>query len=94
MKSDFTVQNNVVNVCCSYLSMVFPCIVNVKYPNGRTYQQQHFESKRRKIANCKACVTFHRTTAYHFCHSFFSLVFIPSRMILDQRFSESTTPDR
>ena len=40
MKSDFTVQNNVVNVCCSYLSMVFPYIGNVRYPYGRTYEQQ------------------------------------------------------
>ena len=36
MKSDFSVQNNVVNVCCSYLSMVFSHIENVKYPHGRT----------------------------------------------------------
>ena len=65
MKSDFSLQNNVVNACCSYLSMVFPYIGNVKYPHGRTYQQQRFKSKRRKIANGKDCVTFHRTTAYH-----------------------------
>ena len=65
MKSDFTLQNNVVNVCCSYLSMVFPCIGNVKYPHGRTYQQQRFKSQRRKNANGKDCVAFHRTTAYH-----------------------------
>ena len=90
MKSDFSVQNNVVNVCCSYLSMVFPYIGNVKYPYGRTYEQQRFKSKRRKIANGEDCVTFHRTTAYHGCHSFFSLEatrsFIPSLMILDQHF--------
>ena len=87
MKSDFTVQNNVVNVCCSYLSMVFPYIGNVKYPYGRTYEQQRFKSKRRKIANGEDCVAFHRTLAYHGCHSFFSLEatrsFIPSLMILD-----------
>ena len=51
MKSDFSVQNNVVNVCCSHLSMVFPYIGNVKYQQGRTYQQQRFKSKRRKIEN-------------------------------------------
>ena len=43
MKSDFSVQNNVVNVCCSYLSMVFPYIGNVKYPHGRTYQTTTFQ---------------------------------------------------
>ena len=42
MKSDFSVQNNVVNVCSSYLSMVFPYIGNVKYPHGRTYQTTTF----------------------------------------------------
>ena len=97
VKSDFSIQNNVVNVCCSYLSMVFPCIVNVKYPHGRTYQQQHFESKRRNIVNGKDCITFYRMTAYHCCYSFFRCklrgVFIPSWMILDQRFRESMTPD-
>ena len=50
MKSDFILQNNVVNVCCSYLSMAFPYIGNVKYPHGRTYQQQRFKSQRRKNA--------------------------------------------
>ena len=70
MKSVFSVQNNVVNVCCPYPSMLFPYIGNVKYPHGRTYQQQRFKSKRRKIANGKDCVTFRRTTAYHCCHSF------------------------
>ena len=39
MKSEISVQNNVVNVCCSYLSMLFPYIGNVKYPHRRTYQQ-------------------------------------------------------
>ena len=44
MKSDFSVQNNVVNVCCSYLSMlVFPYIGNVKYPHGITYQTTTFQ---------------------------------------------------
>ena len=65
MNSDFSLQNNVVNVCCSFLSMMFPCIGNVKYPHGRTYQQQRFKSKRPKIANGEDCVTFHRSTAYH-----------------------------
>ena len=31
MKSDFSVQINVVNVCCSYLSMVFPYRVSQKF---------------------------------------------------------------
>ena len=39
-KSNFSVQNNVVSVCCSYLNMVFPGIGNVKYPHGRIDQQQ------------------------------------------------------
>ena len=43
MKSAFSVQNNVVNVCCSYLSMVFPYIGNVEYPHGRTYQTKTFQ---------------------------------------------------
>ena len=43
MKSDFSVKNNVVDVCCSYLSMVFPYIGNVKYPHGRTYQTTTFQ---------------------------------------------------
>ena len=51
MKSDFSLQNNVVNVCCSYLSIVFPCIGNVKYPHGRTYQHPSAErSQTAKIA--------------------------------------------
>ena len=70
MKSVFSVQNNVVNVCCPYLSMLFLYIGNVKYPHGRTYRQQRFKSKRRKIANDKDCVAFHKTTAYHCCHFF------------------------
>ena len=98
MKWDFSVQNNIVSVCCSCLSMVFPYIGNSKYPHGRTNQQQRFKSKRGKISNVKDCVTFHRTTAYHCCHSLFSLEatrsFHSLWMILDQRFLESTTPDR
>ena len=50
MKSDFSVQNNVVNVCCSYLSMVFPYIGNVKYPHGRTYQPSDERSQTPNIA--------------------------------------------
>ena len=65
---------------------------------GEHTKQQRFKSKRRKIVNGKDCVTFHRTTAYHCCHSVFRWklrwVFIPSWLILDQRFIESTTPDR
>ena len=63
---------------------------------GEDTKQQRFKSKRRKIVNGKDCVTFHRTTAYRCCHSFFRWklreVFIPSWVILDQRFLESTTP--
>ena len=36
---------------------------------GEHTKQQRFKSKRRKIVNGKDCVTFHRTTAYHCCHS-------------------------
>ena len=65
---------------------------------GEHTKQQRFKSKRRKIVNGKDCVTFHRTTAYHCCHSLFSLEatrsFHSLWMILDQRFLESTTPDR
>ena len=65
---------------------------------GEHTKQQRFKSTRRKIVNVKDCVTFHRTTAYHCCHFFFRWklrgVFIPSWMILDQRFLERTTPDR
>ena len=65
---------------------------------GEHTKQQRFKSKRRKIVNGKDCVTFHRTTAYRCCHSFFRWklrgVFILSWVILDQRFLESTTPDR
>ena len=69
-KSDFSVENNVVSVYCSYLSMVFPYIGNLKYPHRRTDQQQRFKSKR-KISNTVkiALSTFHRTTAHHCCHS-------------------------
>ena len=54
MKSDFSVRNNVVNVYCSYLCIVFPYTGNVKYPHGRTYQR--LKSKRRKFASGKDCV--------------------------------------
>ena len=47
-KSDFSVQNNVVSVCCSYLSMVFPYIGNVKYPHGRTDQHPSERSQTRQ----------------------------------------------
>ena len=95
----FSVQNNVVSVCCSYLNMVFPYIGNVKYPHGRTDQQQHFKSKR-KISNA-AKIALHFTkrplnTVVTLCmlsleaaRSFYSL-----GMILDQRFLESTNPVR
>ena len=55
-KSDVSVQNNVVSVCCSYLCMVFPYIENIKYPHGRTDQQQRFKSKR-EISKGKDCVS-------------------------------------
>ena len=71
-KPDFRVQNIVVSVCCPYLSMGFPYIRNIKYPHGRTDQQQRFKSKR-EISNGKDCVTFHRTAACHCCHSLLSL---------------------
>ena len=68
---------------------------------GEHTKQQRFKSKRRKIVNGKDCVSFHRATAYHCCHSFLRWklrgVFIPSWLswvILDQPFLESTTPDR
>ena len=53
------------------LAWCFPNIGNVKYPHGKTYQRQRFKSKHRKIENGKDCLTFHRTTAYHCCRSFF-----------------------
>ena len=95
----FSIQNNVVSVCCSYLNMVFPYIGNVKYPHGRTDQQQHFKSKR-KISNAaKIALHFTKrplTTVVTLCmlsleaaRSFYSL-----GMILDQRFLESTNPVR
>ena len=58
-KSDLSVQNKVVSVCCSYLSMVFPHIGNVKYPHERTDQQQRFKSKQ-KISNA-AKIALHFT---------------------------------
>ena len=87
----FSVQNNVVSVCCSYLNMVFPYIGNVNHPHGRTDQQQHFKSKR-KISNA-AKIALHfterpLTTVVTLCmlsleaaRSLHSL-----GMILDQRF--------
>ena len=39
---------------------------------GEHTKQQRFKSKRRKIVNCKDCVTFNRTTAYHCCPPFFA----------------------
>ena len=44
-KSDSSVQNNVVSVCCSYLSMVFSYIGNIEYPHGRKDQQQRFKAR-------------------------------------------------
>ena len=35
------------------------------------HTKQRFKFKRRKIVNGKDCVTFHRTTPYHCCHSSF-----------------------
>ena len=40
MKSDFSVQNNVVNVCCSYLSMVFPFEMSSIHTGEHTKQQR------------------------------------------------------
>ena len=36
------------SVCCSYLNVVFPDIGNVKYPHGKTDQQQQ-KSKRQRL---------------------------------------------
>ena len=58
MKSDFSVQNNVVNVCCSYLSMVFPYIGNVKYPHGRIYQQQRLKVSAERSQTVKIALHF------------------------------------
>ena len=71
MKSDFSVQNNVVNVCCSTLAWCFHILEMSSIHTGEHTKQQRFKSKRRKIVNGKDCVTFHRTTAYHCCHSSF-----------------------
>ena len=61
-KSNFSVQNNVVSVCCSYLNMVFPGIGNVKYPHGRIDQQQ-------QMSKGQILRYISLTTAYHCCHS-------------------------
>ena len=60
MKSDFSVQNNVVNVCCSCLSMVFPYIGIVKYPHWRTYQQleQRFNPSAERLQTAKIALHF------------------------------------
>ena len=99
MKSDFSLQNNVVNVCCSYLSMVFPYIGNVKYPHGRTYQTTTFQiqaPKDRKRQRLRY-ISQNDRLPLHCCHSFLRWklreVFISSWMILDQRFLESATQD-
>ena len=79
--------------------MVFPYIGNVNYPHGRTDQQQRFKSKR-KISNVtKIALHFTEgplTTFVTLCmlsleaaRSFQSL-----GIILDQRFLESTNPER
>ena len=52
--------------------MVFSYTGNSNYSHGRTDQRQRFKSKR-EISNGKDCVIFHRTTAFHCCHSFLSL---------------------
>ena len=98
-KSDFSVQNNVVSVCCSYLSMVFPYIGNAKYPHGRTDQQHRFKSKRKISKAAKIALRFTErplTTVVALCmlsveaaRSFDSL-----GMILDQRFLKSTNTER
>ena len=56
------------SVCCSYLSLLFPYIANVKYPHRRT-EGTNQKQDNSKNQNGKDCVTFHRTTAYHCCHS-------------------------
>ena len=102
-KSDFSVQNNVVSVCCSYLSMVFPYIGNVRYLHGRTdqqlEQQQRFKSKLNISNAAKIALHFTErplTIVVTLCmlsleaaRSFHSL-----GMILDQRFLENKNPER
>ena len=88
-KSDFSVQNNVVSVCCSYLNIVFPDIGKVKYPYGRENR-----STTAKIQTAKIALHFTErplTTVVTLCmlsleavRSFHSL-----GMILDQHFLES-----
>ena len=87
------------SVCCSYLSMVFPYIGNVKYPHGRTDQQQRFKSKR-KISNVtKIALHFTEGPLTTFV-TLFMLSLEAARsfqslgIILDQRFLESTNPER
>ena len=83
----------------AWCSHILGPIGNVKYPHGRTDQQQRFKSKR-KISNA-AKIALHfterpLTTVVTLCmlslqatRSFHSL-----GMILDQRFLESTNPER
>ena len=91
-KSDFSVQNNVVSVCCSYLNMVFPDVGNVKYTHGRTDQQQQ-TSKRQRLRyisqNDRLPLVTLGMLSLEAARSFHSL-----GMILDPRFLESTNPDR
>ena len=83
----------------AWCSHILGPIGNVKYPHGRTDQQQRFKSKR-KISNA-AKIALHfterplttvvtlRMLSLEAARSFYSL-----RMILDQRFLESTNPGR
>ena len=96
-KSDFSVQNNVVSVFCSYLCMVFQFHI-LEMSSIHTRKHTDVLNPSAERSQTGKIALFHRTTAYHCCHSFFRWklreVFIPSWMILDQRFLESTTPNR
>ena len=95
MKSDFSVQYNVVNVCCPYLSMVFQYIGNVKYPHGRTYQTTTFYKmpKDRKRQRLRYISQSDRLPLLSLLFSLEATRSFHSVMILDQHFLESTTPD-
>ena len=88
-------QNNVVSVCCSYLSMVFPYIGNVKYPHGRT--DQHPSERSQNAAKIALHFTERPlTTVVTLCMLSLEAArrFHSLGMILDQRFLESTNMER
>ena len=88
-------QNNVVSVCCSYLSMVFPHIGNVKYPHGRT--DQHPSERSQNAAKIALHFTERPlTTVVALCMLSLEAArrFHSLGIILDQRFLESTNMER